>query len=116
MRPMSITGIACSLTALLSLSGAVQAGHDGADVLAPLPADRFTQADARHLLLRAGFGGSIEEVQRLHRLGASGAAAEKQCCGVADGRELLILHRLAAPRGSTAGFPPGEWYGGYFIS
>ncbi len=69
---MSITGIACSLTALLSLSGAVQAGHDGADVLAPLPADRFTQADARHLLLRAGFGGSIEEVQRLHRLGLDG--------------------------------------------
>lgn len=37
--------------------------------LDPLPNEEFTLSDARHLLFRAGFGGTPEEVQRLHRLG-----------------------------------------------
>ena len=42
------------------------------DALSPLPEQDFTLAHARHLLFRAGFGGSPEEVQRLHRLGLRG--------------------------------------------
>lgn len=44
----------------------------GGSSLEPLPASEFSFDDARHLLIRAGFGGTNEEVQRLHRLGLEG--------------------------------------------
>ena len=35
----------------------------------PLPAERWDYAKARHLLVRAGFGGTPQEVERLHKMG-----------------------------------------------
>lgn len=37
--------------------------------LAPLPPEQWDYAKARHLLFRAGFGGSAEEVAKLHAMG-----------------------------------------------
>jgi hypothetical protein len=37
--------------------------------LKPLPADQWDYAKARHLLVRAGFGGTPQEVKKLHALG-----------------------------------------------
>jgi uncharacterized protein (DUF1800 family) len=44
-----------------------------ADALDPLPAEEWTPAAAAHLLRRAGFGGTAEEVRDLHALGLDGA-------------------------------------------
>ena len=41
--------------------------------LTPLPEGEFGRAEARHLLLRAGFGGTPEQVAKLHGLGLRGA-------------------------------------------
>ncbi len=46
--------------------------HHRASPLDPLPSAEFTLAHARHLLNRAGFGGTQEEVERLHRRGLDG--------------------------------------------
>ena len=42
-------------------------------MLNPLPASEWTPRAAAHLLNRAGFGGSPEEIQKLHALGHRGA-------------------------------------------
>ncbi len=44
--------------------------------LEPLPAAEWTPAMARHLLHRAGFGGTAAEIARLHALGLHTAVAE----------------------------------------
>ena len=67
-----ILGPGLLLTTALSLTGPLWAGEEGARSLDPLPKEEFSLADARHLLFRAGFGGTPEEVQRLHRLGLEG--------------------------------------------
>ncbi len=45
------------------------------DALQPLAADRFGLAEAKHLLNRAGFGGSFAEVRRLADMGLDAAVA-----------------------------------------
>jgi uncharacterized protein (DUF1800 family) len=45
------------------------------DPLAPIPAERWTPSAAAHLLRRAGFGGTAQEVAALHALGLPGAVA-----------------------------------------
>jgi len=58
---------------ILSIRGAPTTGLDrDAESLAAIPADSFTLEDARHLLIRAGFGGTPEEVAKLHALGLDG--------------------------------------------
>ncbi len=49
--------------------------RQGGSSLAPLPKEEWTPAKARHLLLRAGFGGTAEEVMRLYRRGLEGAVS-----------------------------------------
>jgi hypothetical protein len=46
---------------------------DGGSPLAPIPPERWTVEAAGHLLRRAGFGGSREEVRALHARGLDGA-------------------------------------------
>ncbi|MBM3999272.1 MAG: DUF1800 domain-containing protein [Planctomycetes bacterium] len=41
--------------------------------LEPLPEDQWDRAKARHLLVRAGFGGTPAEVDQLHKMGLHGA-------------------------------------------
>ncbi|MEZ5989471.1 MAG: DUF1800 domain-containing protein [Planctomycetota bacterium] len=63
---------------LLTLSLAlalVRPAPAGGDPLAPKDPASFTLEDARHLLFRAGFGGTPDEVARLHRMGLEGAVA-----------------------------------------
>ena len=43
------------------------------DTLEPLPAKEWNPAAAAHLLRRAGFGGSLEDVHRLHAMGLDAA-------------------------------------------
>ena len=43
--------------------------------LAPLPRSRFSPAAARHLLWRAGYAGTPQEIRELHALGLDGAIA-----------------------------------------
>lgn len=58
----------------LGLPGAsLAAPADMGASLAPLPADAWTLDAAAHLLRRAGFGGTLEEVKALHALGLDGA-------------------------------------------
>ncbi len=57
---------------LLALLVAPAAATEGSP-LDPLPAAEWTPAAAGHLLRRAGFGGSPEEVRALHALGLEGA-------------------------------------------
>src|SRR5262249_26475765 len=52
--------------ALPALAAAKAAAYGG---LAPLPEGAWDYARARHLLCRAGFGGTPEEVEKLHALG-----------------------------------------------
>src|SRR3984893_2032594 len=42
-------------------------------MLSPLPADRWQFASAAHLLVRAGFGGKPQEIEKLHSLGLARA-------------------------------------------
>lgn len=49
------------------------AGEAAPDPLAPLPPSEWTLAHAAHLLRRAGFGGTPEEIAALHALGPDGA-------------------------------------------
>lgn len=46
---------------------------DSPAALAPLPESEWTFTTARHLLWRAGFGGTAQEVKRLHSLGLNQA-------------------------------------------
>jgi uncharacterized protein (DUF1800 family) len=67
---------ATPLLALLAVF-ALPPDRDAADppALAPLPADAWDVAKARHLLARAGFGGTPQEVEKLCALGADRAVA-----------------------------------------
>lgn len=58
---------------LLAGIGAGARADAAQDPLAPLPAEQWTPAKAAHLLRRAAFGGTLEEVERLHALGPQGA-------------------------------------------
>jgi uncharacterized protein (DUF1800 family) len=64
----------CLLAAVLA-QGAMAQTPSTADPLRPLPEADFTIEAARHLLARAGFGGTVEEAQRLQRLGLDAAVA-----------------------------------------
>lgn len=57
-------------TATADLAVAKAGAYGG---LPPLPPGEWNYAQARHLLVRAGFGGTPEEVSRLHALGLHGA-------------------------------------------
>jgi hypothetical protein len=64
----------CSLCSLAIASAlACAASEPGASSLRPLPTDRWDRQTAAHLLRRAGFGGTPDEVDRLARLGLDGA-------------------------------------------
>ena len=41
--------------------------------LPPLSSDQWDYAKARHLIVRAGFGGTPDEVQQLYEMGLHGA-------------------------------------------
>ncbi|MEW6304563.1 MAG: DUF1800 family protein, partial [Verrucomicrobiota bacterium] len=56
-----------------ALDNAAKAAATLAGGLTPLPAKEWDYAKARHLLWRAGFGGSPEEVSRLHAMGLHAA-------------------------------------------
>ncbi len=61
---------------LLTMATVAAAGADSAShSLAPLLAGEWTPAHAAHLLRRAGFGGTPEEVDRLFKLGLDAAVA-----------------------------------------
>lgn len=65
---------ALSLIALVvSLSTTPAMAQDGPSTLLPLKAKQWTPAMTRHLLNRAGFGGTPEEVAYFHGLGLKGA-------------------------------------------
>mgnify|MGYP002623620148 CR=1 FL=1 len=58
---------------LAAVPGPVAADDMDGDPLAPLPAAEWTPAHAAHLLRRAGFGGTPEDVAALHALGLDAA-------------------------------------------
>ncbi len=65
-----------SLICLLAVSaGTVRANDPVENPLQPKDPKSFTLSDARHLLFRAGFGGTPDEVRRLHRMGLEKAVA-----------------------------------------
>jgi uncharacterized protein (DUF1800 family) len=69
-----VAGHQAGLKALpIQVAEAKAAAYGG---LKPLPASAWDYAKARHLLVRAGFGGTPEEVARLHALGLHGAVAQ----------------------------------------
>jgi hypothetical protein len=67
--PKMNSALGAILAASLWVAGPLFAHGDLGPGLDPLPKEDFSLSDARHLLFRAGFGGTPEEVQRLHRLG-----------------------------------------------
>lgn len=65
-----------SLSCLLALSAAsVRANDPAENPLQSKDPKSFTLSDARHLLFRAGFGGTPDEIRRLHRMGLDKAVA-----------------------------------------
>ena len=63
--------------------------------LEPLPAEQWDYGKARHLLVRAGFGGTPQEVERLHKMGLYKAV------------DYLVEYAfLAAPNLPFDGLPP----------
>jgi len=71
MRTLSLASIllAALLVPLAAPGWQSKPAISGADSLEPLPAEEWDYAKARHLLSRAGFGGTPEEVERLHKMG-----------------------------------------------
>ncbi len=63
----SIQAIAAAAPEIHALRSAAIGG------LAPLAPDQWDYAKARHLLVRAGFGGTPQEVEKLHAMGLYGA-------------------------------------------
>ncbi|MFB3067028.1 MAG: DUF1800 family protein, partial [Planctomycetota bacterium] len=61
------------LTLLLGPALPAGAAPDTGDALKPLPAGEWSHATAAHLLRRAGFGGSPQDVERVYALGLDGA-------------------------------------------
>jgi uncharacterized protein (DUF1800 family) len=80
------------------LLGAIATAQGPAD-LDPLPDREWTPRMARHLLHRAGFGGTAADVMRLHDLGLEAAVDELvDCAQRPSGPEPLALAReLRAP-------------------
>lgn len=73
-----VTGRFASMTAVVGVAVAVALpgwanGAGGAGDLSPLPAEAWHAGHAAHLLERAGFGGTPDEVERLAALGLEGA-------------------------------------------
>lgn len=64
---------AAAIILVVSFGAALAAADVGRNSLAPLPARDWTEADAAHLLRRAGFGGTPDEVAALARLGVDAA-------------------------------------------
>ena len=62
-----------TLSIVLALAAAAQAGDPGSSSLKPISPNDWDHAAAAHLLRRAGFGGTSEQVDRLHALGPQGA-------------------------------------------
>jgi uncharacterized protein (DUF1800 family) len=73
MNPMLFPAVAAALALATLCQQDPQSPAAGLD---PLPAGEFTPARARHLLCRAGFGGSAAEVERLCALGLHAAVDE----------------------------------------
>ncbi len=72
----------------------------------PYNPKEFTYADAAHLLRRAGFGGSIEDVEKLRRLGPSLAVEKLLSFSSFDGTEnnphdLEDQYKIAVDNGRT---------------
>ncbi|MHC4549617.1 MAG: DUF1800 domain-containing protein [Planctomycetota bacterium] len=65
--------IALALVLLVGVAAPAPTDPPADAALAPLPAAEWTPGQAAHLLRRAGFGGTLEEVRDLHALGPEGA-------------------------------------------
>jgi uncharacterized protein (DUF1800 family) len=81
---------------LLAFGPAVAVAAPEASPLKPLPADAWDYAKARHLLARAGFGGSPEDVKKLHGMGLRKAV------------EFLIDYRTQPDVSFPAPEPPND--------
>lgn len=73
-----VTGRFASMTAVVGVAVALALpgwanGAGGAGDLSPLPAEAWHAGHAAHLLERAGFGGTPDEIERLAALGLEGA-------------------------------------------
>ena len=74
----------------------------------PLPASKWNYATAAHLLNRAGFGGTPEEVQKLLKLGLDGAVSyfvdyEK----IPDDHRPARMGQTRPPAGGLSAATPG---------
>lgn len=65
--------VAALLAFLLCMAVGSAGADDRSSSLDPLPESQWDRASAAHLLRRAGFGGTPEEVDRLHAMGLNGA-------------------------------------------
>jgi hypothetical protein len=64
--------LACAALGSLAALAAVPA-NDGKDDLSPLADSEWNRAHAAHLLERAGFGGTPQQIQALAAMGVTGA-------------------------------------------
>ncbi len=71
---MRTTTLMLAMLALVITSALAQ--NDGPSSLRPLPKAKWTLSMAQHLLNRAGFGGTPQEIVRFHSLGLDGAVEE----------------------------------------
>lgn len=69
----ALAGKTAAIRDVLAQAAAARAAAYGG--LRPLPASAWDHARARHLLVRAGFGGTPDEVARLHEMGLHQAVA-----------------------------------------
>lgn len=73
---MKITTLILSAMMIAIIANTPNAQSDGPSSLRPLPETQWTPAMTRHLLNRAGFGGTPEDVARFHALGLKGTVEE----------------------------------------
>lgn len=80
----------------------------------PYKPERYYYRDAAHLLRRAGFGGSVEEVEAYRKLGPEEAAEKLLTFSDDDGTDASLFDWRAAYNGMNAGsgFPTlgGLWF------
>lgn len=100
----------------LSLGVVVGAAPDSsAQTLAPLPDEAWNLSAARHLLDRAGFGGTPEEIAEFHSLGLEGAvdrllarASERKPLEVFEAEFVRKKYREMLPQGMDKDSPEAQ--------
>ncbi len=70
-----LTGVAIWMVLVLGWTGPYAAGNTPKQRLEPLPAAEWDRSKAKHLLERAGFGGTPAEVNRLAAMSLADAVA-----------------------------------------